>query len=142
MTAYLLQPEHLAHLYLGVCAPALLIALVVAHFATRTLGVAPAGRTYNPAPVVLEVAADATTAVAPGEHVGAQDDAATSAWLFEAATATTFDDDSDDAVPVDMAALMVEQDREEGEEFVSRVEAYIALETAVTFGFVYLGAPR
>lgn len=55
---------------------------------------------------------------------------------------TTWDDATDDAVPVDMAALMVEQDMEEGREFVSRIEHMLAVETAVTFGFVYLGASR
>lgn len=49
----------------------------------------------------------------------------------------------DDAVPVDMAALMVEQDIEEGREFVRWVEDLAALETAVSFGYIRLeGASR
>lgn len=128
------------HILLGVVAPALLVGLVAVHFGT--------GRQALTWPARLD-------RVERGRQrsirAHARDLAAGPAQLATLVDLPAFDDDTDDAVPVDMAAVMAEQDAEEGREFVSRVERHLSLSTAVTFGFVYLpdirrpvrsGAPR
>lgn len=128
---YLLRPEHLASLLFMLAAMPLPVALVAVHYATGRPALA------WPARLGREERGRRRSM-----RAHARDLAAGPAQLVTLVDLPAFDDTTDDAIPVDMAALMVEQDREEGEEFVSRIEAYIALETAVTFGFVYLGAPR
>lgn len=145
--------EHLAHILLGVVAPVLLLALVAVHFATRAGGGRPV-RTYKLAAAVYNLARLDREERGRQRSIRAhaRDLASGPAQL----TATlvdppAFDDTTDDAVPVDMAAVMAEQDAEEGREFVAKVERHLRLSTAVTFGFVYLpdirravrsGAPR
>lgn len=108
---------------LGVVGPAGVITLVAVHFVTRAGGNS-ASRTYKSRPDLLQPEAAATTPVAPAaEHVGAQDDAATTQWLGR------MRDLEEQTVALDRAALAElfrRQDREIGEEFVRDVEARLA----------------
>jgi len=133
---YLLQPEHLAHLYLGLFGPALLLALLAVHFATRTSPAhAIAAWWHDPEADALAAAVEAVD----GEHVGVQDDAATTAWLGDL-------HDDVEPEPEDVFSLTLAAREEEIEaalDWVHDLEARLALETATTFGFIYLaGAPR
>lgn len=130
---YLLHPEHLGPLILGVLAPIVLVALVAVHIGTgrRPLTLGPRlGRTERRRQRSIR-AHRRDVALGPPQIT---------------ATLTNlpaFDDTTDDAIPVDMAALMAEQDLEIGREFTRWVEDVVALETAVSFGYIRLeGAPR
>lgn len=129
---------HPMHLLLGVGAPLLLVALVLWHFA--------AGRPAYAWPARLDRQERGRQR---SIRAHARDLAAGPAQLATLVDLTTWDDDRDDAQPVDMAALMVEQDMEIGREFARWVEQAVALETAVSFGYIRLpdvpvrsGAPR
>jgi hypothetical protein len=130
----------LASILLGVVAPAAIVALVAVHFVTQPGGNGD-GRTYKPTVELLEPAPAPTTCVAPAEHVGAQDDAATTLWLGQ------MRDLEEQTVALDraaLAALFRRQDIEVGEAYVRDLETRLAAEQAASFGFVYLleGAGR
>jgi hypothetical protein len=135
----------------GVAVPMALVGLVAAHYAS--------GRPAITLGRALQVPVEAPTETLPPlEPLRTEAEAAEvadkTAWLAVMAEAMTVVDDltggelvpadeptpemPDDAIPVDMLAVFVEQDLEEGREFVAEVEAMVGLETAVTFGYIRL----